>query len=236
MKCPHCLIAIHAEWSAWSVEEKGTSYLGAYEEYSKTDFHVESTLCPACKRLIFQLVIYSSLSEPVEAEIPPLDKIIVYPTSSSRKVSLEVDERFAKDFREACKVVSTSQKASAALSRRCLQSLLREKTAVKPGTLAEEIREAIRKSHFPEDLATSLEAVRTIGNFAAHPIKNQHTGEVIDVEPGEAEWLLDTLEELFDFYFVQPAKMKRRIRLLNEKLDAAAKPILEHPQSRGSRD
>ena len=95
MKCPHCLIAIHAEWSAWSVEEKGTSYLGAYEEYSKTDFHVESTLCPACKRLIFQLVIYSSLSEPVEAEIPPLDKIIVYPTSSS---TIDRDPMRRKDY------------------------------------------------------------------------------------------------------------------------------------------
>ena len=32
-------------------------------------------------------------------------------------------------------------------------------------------------------------------NFAAHPIKSMHTGEVIEVEPGEAEWLLDTLED-----------------------------------------
>ena len=52
-----------------------------------------------------------------------------------------------------------------------------------------------------------IDGVRVIGNFAAHPIKSQHTGEVIEVEPGEAEWLLETLEGFFDFYFVQPAKL-----------------------------
>jgi hypothetical protein len=29
--------------------------------------------------------------------------------------------------------------------------------------------------------------VRTIGNFAAHPIKSTSTGTIVDVEPGEAE-------------------------------------------------
>jgi hypothetical protein len=33
-----------------------------------------------------------------------------------------------------------------------------------------------------------LDAIRTIGNFAAHPIKSTSSGEIVDVEPGEAEW------------------------------------------------
>ncbi len=39
-----------------------------------------------------------------------------------------------------------------------------------------------------------IDAVRVIGNFAAHPIKSKSTGEIVDVEPGEAEWNLNTLE------------------------------------------
>ena len=62
----------------------------------------------------------------------------------------------------------------------------------------------------PSHIADSLDAVRNIGNFAAHPAKSQATGEVVPVEPGEAEWTLDTLEELFDFYFVSPARTKAR--------------------------
>jgi hypothetical protein len=33
---------------------------------------------------------------------------------------------------------------------------------------------------------------------------------IIDVETGEAEWNLDVLELLFDFYFVQPAVAAKR--------------------------
>jgi hypothetical protein len=69
--------------------------------------------------------------------------------------------------------------------------------------------------------------VRHIGNIAAHPIKSKNPGEIIEVEPGEAEWLLDILEGLFDFYFVQPAKLKRNKDSLNEKLTAAGKKPME---------
>lgn len=41
--------------------------------------------------------------------------------------------------------------------------------------------------------------MRNIGNFAAHPLKDTSTGEILPVEAGEAEWNLETLEALFDF-------------------------------------
>jgi hypothetical protein len=76
----------------------------------------------------------------------------------------------------------------------------------------------------PSHIEESLGAVRNIGNFAAHPIKSKSTGEIVPVEPGEAEWNLDTLELLFDFYFVAPAKTKARRDALNKKLSDAGKP------------
>ena len=98
-----------------------------------------------------------------------------------------------------------SPKASAALSRRGLQRLLREKTGVKPTDLANEIQQVLDSGVLPLRLAESIDAVRIIGHFATHPIKSKSTGEIIEVEAGEAEWLLDTLGGLFDFYFVQAA-------------------------------
>ena len=51
-----------------------------------------------------------------------------------------------------------------------------------------------------------------------------------NVEPGEAEWNLDVLEDLFDFYFVRPARTAAKVDALNKKLIEAGKP----PMKKGS--
>ena len=51
--------------------------------------------------------------------------------------------------------------------------------------------------------------------------------EVVEVEPGEAEWNLDVLEGLFDFCFVQPTLMKKKREALNNKLAKAGKPPMK---------
>jgi hypothetical protein len=68
-----------------------------------------------------------------------------------------------------------------------------------------------------------VDAIRNIGNFAAHPMKSKTSGEVLPVEPGEAEWNLDALDALFDFFFVQPETIRKKREALNQKLDQAGK-------------
>jgi Domain of unknown function (DUF4145) len=126
-------------------------------------------------------------------------------------------------------VLADSEKASAALSRRCLQHLLREKAGVKKGDLATEIQMVLDSKQLPSHLAEDLDAIRVVGNFAAHPIKSAQTGEIVEVEPQEAEWLLNVLEQLFDFYFVQPALAKAKRDALNAKLQGAGKPVMKQP-------
>jgi len=92
--------------------------------------------------------------------------------------------------------------------------------------LAREIDEILARKELPTYLAEAVDGVRNIGNFAAHPIKSASTGEIVDVEPGEAEWLLDVLEGLFDFYFVQPALLKAKRDALNKKLKDVGKPAM----------
>ena len=79
----------------------------------------------------------------------------------------------------------------------------------------------------PSWLAENLDAVRVVGNFAAHPVKSTHTGDVVEVEPGEAEFLLEVIEGLFDFYFVLPKRAEKQRAALNEKLQGAGKPDLK---------
>jgi hypothetical protein len=121
-------------------------------------------------------------------------------------------------------VVADSPKASAALSKRCLQHLLRGEAKVKPQDLFNEIEELLSRGTLPSHIAEGLDAVRNIGNFAAHPMKSKSTGDIVPVESGEAEWNLDVLESLFDFYFVAQAKTKARKDALNKKLTDAGKP------------
>lgn len=186
------------------------------------------SLCPKCVRLIISLAAGPALYDPSQRLIAlqnPRRTFQVYPKGAGRPpCPNEVPPALAEDYNEACLVFSDSPKASAALSRRCLQHLLREAAKVKPSDLYNEIQEVLDSGKLRPDLAEGLDAVRAIGNFAAHPIKSKVTGEIIPVEPGEAEWNLDVLEGLFDFYYVQPAVMKAKKDALNKKLAEAAKP------------
>jgi len=47
------------------------------------------------------------------------------------------------------------------------------------------------------------------------------------VEPEEAEWNLDVLESLFDFYFVQPSRLQQKREKLDRKLQDAGKPPMK---------
>jgi hypothetical protein len=118
-----------------------------------------------------------------------------------------------------------SPKASAALSRRCLQTVLAEAGGAKSRDLSDQIDEVLPK--LPSHLAESVDAIRVVGNFAAHLIKSKSSGEIVDVEPGEAEWNLEVLDGLFDFYYVQPEKTKQRKTALGQKLREAGKPPLK---------
>ena len=160
--------------------------------------------------------------------IPELQ--LVLPKAASRPMPpTEVPERIRNDYVEACVVLDDSSKASAALSRRLLQDILRTAANVTHADLYKEIQEVIDRGNLPTHIAESLDAVRNIGNFAAHPMKSQSTGAIVEVEPGEADWNLEVIEALLDFYFVQPAKLATKRASLNQKLvDAGKKPLAQN--------
>ena len=106
-----------------------------------------------------------------------------------------------------------------------MQHLLREIAKVKHDNLSKEIDEAMIS--LPTQLSTAIDGIRNIGNFSAHPQKSKHTGEIIDVEPEEAEWNLDVLEELFDHYCVKPEHLKKKRDAMNKKLEEAGKPKMK---------
>jgi hypothetical protein len=205
MRCPHCLENFHEEWERDSLVKD-----------ADWRWYIDYCTCPACEKII----IYLSNSSD--------ERVLVYPKGISRSpIPAEVDDpSVISDYKEACLVFTDSPKASAALSRRCLQYILREKASVKHADLSTEIQEVINSRRLPSDLTDSLDYVRVVGNFGAHPIKSKSSGEVVEVEPGEAEWNLNVIEDLIDYYFVRPVLAKKKKTAINTKLREAGKPEL----------
>lgn len=216
MKCPHCQVEIHAGFSQDWVRD-GVR-IGS-EGGSITTWATHSMECPACKKAIIHLQKFVGST--------PQSAVLVHPRSAGRpKAAPEVPQELADDFNEAASVLSDSPKASAALSRRCVQQILRLQ-GFNHHDLAKAIDAVLASKALPTALAANLDAVRNIGNFAAHPIKDTNSGAIVAVEPEEAEWNLDVLEGLFDFYYVSPARDAARIAALNAKLAAAGKPPIK---------
>jgi hypothetical protein len=219
MQCSHCL-------QHFSVQKSSVALLPDVDG----NWEVNWVKCPACDKIIVEL-LRRFVDRRDNKAVSALQTLRVYPRTSSRApLSNDVPDEFAEDYREACLVLNDSPKASAALSRRCLQHLIHEKASIKKRNLDQEIDELIKQ--LPPYLANDVDAIRTVGNFAAHPLKSTTTGEIVPVEQGEADWLLDVLEGLFDFYFVGPAGAARKRAELNQKLQDAGKPLLKtDPQS-----
>ncbi|MDP8933719.1 MAG: DUF4145 domain-containing protein [Cyanobacteriota bacterium] len=188
--------------------------------------------CPQCNNTVFvqaqahgNAVDSSPRATDEQLEALSNGKILsVYPYRKSVTVPPEVPEKYAGDFREAVLVIEQSPTASAALSRRVLQNILNNEFGIQGGDLHKQIKAFIAKPDIPPYLIKAVDAIRNVGNFAAHPLKSTNTGEVVPVEPGEAEWLIEVLNSLFDFTFTQPLKSQERTNKLNAKLQDLGKP------------
>lgn len=223
--CPHCGTAARFEAVVASAGQFSLLHVHTLSKRAAAFYFCG---CPSCGELIASIQ-HATVKENWLANHEEL----IYPTGAVHPIPPEVDEtapQIASDFREAIAVLAKSPKASATLSRRCLQHILESKAGARRGTLDQQISDVL--ASLPQHLAENLDAVRTVGNFAAHPTKSTNTAEIVDVEPGEAEWLIEVLDGLFDFYFVAPARNAKRRELLNEKLAGIGKPRLKLPPQR----
>lgn len=216
MKCPHCLENFHDNQQNFYIVKDCDGYWG-----------IAKQKCPSCDRLVLKLIegsIYNNTNQfkTIYAEV------LIRPKGSLRPpCPSQVPQEIADDYNEACLVLQDSSKVSAALSRRALQHLLRDVANVKHSNLANEIQEVLDSGKLPSYISESVDAIRNLGNFSAHPMKSQNTGSILPVEPEEAEWTLEVLESLFDFYYVQPDIIKKKRDALNQKLAEAGKPPMK---------
>jgi len=219
MECPHCNIHIHENRSQQTIGSDNSRYWGVFYQN-----------CPSCSNLIIWLACKDKVAIDDYQHIHFKDediRYVVLPTSSVRTVPPQVPEAISQDFIESASIVDVSPKASATLSRRCLQHILIDAAKVNPkSNLDQQIQEAIDKRNMPSYIVDMLDSVRMIGNFGAHPNKSLTTGLIIDVEPEEANHNLYVVEHLFDFYYVKPYVIKERKDQINAKIVDSGKTKL----------
>lgn len=225
MKCPHCTVHFHDNWSVdWFFRNRqGGHFLkDNYRDEGHYRLAYRSAVCPACKEVTIQFAKTDDKQNPID------DWSQIHPAGANRgPVPPEVPADIAQDYIEACNVLPISSKASAALARRCLQNMLHAHS-YRDRDLAREIvlllNEADPKKALPHRLRETIDGIRNFGNFSAHPIDDKTTLQVIDVDPHEAEWCLETIEELFEHFYVGPAMARAKKAALDAKLAAAGKP------------
>lgn len=128
------------------------------------------------------------------------------PDSSARSFPDTVPEFLQRDYREACSIKDLSPKASATLSRRCLQGMIRDFWGIVDKTLFAEI--AALEDRVEPEVWAAIDAVRSIGNIGAHMEKDVNL--IVEVEPEEAGQLISLIETLFeDWYIARAARAKR---------------------------
>lgn len=148
------------------------------------------------------------------------------PETSSVVQPEYIPSALREDYYEACLIKEKSPKAAATLARRCLQGMIRDFCGISKSRLIDEIRELkirVESGEAPKgvELETieAIDAIRDIGNIGAHMERDINI--IVDVDPGEAQALLELIEMLFQDWYV--AREKRAQRLSSVKLIAEQK-------------
>ena len=164
----------------------------------RTSIETTFYVCPnsECQKytLTARLVTHHRNSEREWRRLETLKSWNLVPSSAARSFPSYIPPPILEDYEEACLCMDQSPKASATLSRRCLQGMIRDYWGIKvdSGRLYDEI-EAI-KEKINLSVWNAIDKVRKMGNIGAH--MKQNVNEIIEVEPAEAQLLIRLIEKL----------------------------------------
>lgn len=216
--CPHCERAVTISDERFSSSDHPL-YIENTDGYRvfKSDFIVCPN--PECGRFTLKATLH--LGHPGNGymmKTAQLQTWSLVPSGTFKAFPTYIPESIRQDYQEACLIKELSPKASATLSRRCLQGILRDFWAVKPGNLANEIEQV--KDKIDSMTWDAIEAVRRLGNIGAHMEKDINV--IVEVDPDEAAHLVGLIETLLSEWYV--AREQRTARMSAVIAAAQSKP------------
>ena len=239
-QCPHCFV-----WSALSDDEMPTSTIRFGDNAGELSMlNVEHIVCKnaKCQRLTVRATLRGLKPEPAPGEgirkrLGVVSSHQMIPISKAKPQPPYIPEPIIADYNEAYLISTLSPKASATLSRRCLQGMIRDFFSLARPTLFEEI--SAIKDRIPVEVWEAIHAVRSIGNIGAHMEKDIDV--IIDVDEGEANLLLELIEQLFDDWYVTRHKRQERLDAIkgvasDKKNQKNGKPSAEDLSPRSQTD
>lgn len=189
--CPYCqnMFALHLQ----THKKLYVNFDGQLcDEKDSSSVCVEYFHCPNCDKMT---VTAMGLGPYTEFPVTNLR-----PTSLARKFPDYVPESIRTDYKEAYDILTLSPKASATLSRRCIQGMIRSIWNVKHGTLYNEISNI--KGKIDPTLWKAIDSLRQLGNIGAHMENEINT--IVDIDSGEAEKLIKLVELLIKEWYIIP--------------------------------
>ena len=188
------------------------------EEYEFYCSRVIIIVCPnpKCRKQTISLFInkYDDKYQQIKEQVYSRQLI---PESEAKPFPDYIPVQLRNDYQEACLIKTKSPKASATLSRRCLQGMIRDFWNIKKDRLIDEINALQEK--VDNTTWEAIDSVRRLGNIGAHMEKDVDL--IIDVDPEEAGLLIWLIETLFkEWYIVKHDKeerMKAIVKLAQDK-------------------
>jgi len=223
--CPHCGVAAVIRDKDWSYAQFDLN--SSQQVYC---YNLTGVTCPnpACNEAVLTLEQTPYWVAPGSGSTPILfptqkETLPIIPSTSKNRAKTYpsyIPVAILNDYKEACAIAELSPKASATLARRCLQGMIRNYWDVKPDTLYNEIQ-AIEDKVDPL-IWQGIESIRKVGNIGAHMEKDINL--IIDVNPEEADLLIQMVEMLLDDWYVarhnKQQKLMRIQQIAQEKAEA----------------
>lgn len=216
-ECPHCERAVTIS-SGRVTTDRHTLHIENAD--GRRSLWSRFIVCPnpECRKYTLTASLYeSAYSNQGERFVEKIEDWNLVPSSKAKTFPSYIPLPILCDYKEACLIRDLSPKASATLSRRCLQGIIRDFWKTKPGRLVDEI-DQIKPNVDPLTWG-AIDAVRKLGNIGAHMEKD--ISVIVDVDPDEAELLIGLIETLLREWYV--AREERKARMGSIVVAATAK-------------
>ncbi|MCC9941930.1 DUF4145 domain-containing protein, partial [Streptococcus agalactiae] len=156
--------------------------ISADDELIKDMILIQALKCPSCHEISIDIKGYGKQF--------PKRLVHFHPLSFAKQFPKYIPEQVRNDYEEAYSILNLSPKASATLSRRCLQGMIRDFWKVTGPSLYDEL-EKIKDKVEPSTVPV-LTALRKLGNIGAHPEKDVNL--IVEVTSNEALQLIQFIE------------------------------------------